>query len=194
VPEKFDQRSNIVGERQVILNIPNVRELLKPEHPHPVHELWEGILVVKSHIQSDGKGWVCHDCCQALHLKRLPKLALNNNLWIGETPHVLRVLTFVELLLVARHYPRCYVFKLYPREGGRGFNSRHLQRALAGNVTLYEVNTSAVANMLEGKLLPQTVTMLCSILAVTFIGTKSLPKDWLNRTFRVRREAVHDAL
>jgi len=65
---------------------------------------------------------------------------------------------------------------------------------MAGNVTLYEVNTSAVADMLEGKLLPQTVTTLCSVLAMTFIGTKSLPKDWLNRTFCVRREAVHEAL
>jgi len=165
-----------------------------PDKIHAAHQLWQGILVVSSHIGTDGTGWVCHQCTHALRLGRLPKLALNNDLWIGETPHVLRVLTFVELLLIARHYPRCYVFKLYPREGGRGFNPQHLQRAMAGNVTLYEVNTTAVADMLEGKLLPQTVTTLCAVLAITFIGTKTLPKDWLNRTFRMHREAVHEAL
>ena len=53
---------------------------------------------------------------------------------------------------------------------------------------------SAVADMLEGKLLPPTVTALCSVLAVTLISTKTLLKDWLNRTFCVQWEAVHDAL
>ena len=56
------------------------------------------------------------------------------------------------------------------------------------------MNTSAVADMLEGKLLPPTVTALCSVLAVTLISTKTLLKDWLNRTFCVQWEAVHDAL
>ena len=41
---------------------------------------------------------------------------------------------------------------------------------MAGNVTLYDVNTSAVASMLEGNLLPQGVASLSSIVAITFIG------------------------
>lgn len=191
---KFNNDPSVAGGKQDILNIPNARVLLKPSQSHPAHNLWNDILVVSSQIDTDGKGWVCDHCRQALQLGRLPKLALNNNLWIGETPHVLHILTFVELLLVAQHYPRCYVFKLYPREGGRGFNPRHLQRAMAGNVTLYKVNMAAMADMLEGRLLPQTVTALCSVLAITFIGTKTLPQDWLKWTFRVRQEAVHDAL
>jgi len=56
------------------------------------------------------------------------------------------------------------------------------------------MNTSAVASMLEGQLLPQGVGTLSSILAITFIGTRKLPSDWLSRTFRVRRQAVHEAL
>ncbi|KIO09005.1 hypothetical protein M404DRAFT_132011 [Pisolithus tinctorius Marx 270] len=48
--------------------------------------------------------------------------------------------------------------------------------------------------MLEGSLMPQHVTMLSSVLAITFIGTRLLPKNWLLRTFRVQWEAVHEAL
>ncbi|KIO00529.1 hypothetical protein M404DRAFT_29447 [Pisolithus tinctorius Marx 270] len=46
---------------------------------------------------------------------------------------------------------------------------------MASNVTLYKVNTTTIANMLEG-------------------STRTLPKNWLSHTFRVRREAVHEAL
>ncbi|KIO04742.1 hypothetical protein M404DRAFT_52669, partial [Pisolithus tinctorius Marx 270] len=125
---------------------------------------------------------------------QMPKYAQNNNLWIGEVPLALRKLNFMETLLVARHYPRCYVFKLYPREAVRSQNPRHLQRAMAGNVTLYEINVPAVVDMLEGRLIPQTVETLSSILAITLVGTKQLPTDWLTRTFRVRQDAVLEAL
>ena len=115
-------------------------------------------------------------------------------MWIGDPPLVLRRLTFTESLLIARHYARCYVFKLYPKDGSRGHKATHLQRGMAGNVMLYEVNTSAVASMLEGALLLQTVDTLSSIMAITFIGTCKLPTDCLSHTFKVRHEAVHDAL
>lgn len=65
---------------------------------------------------------------------------------------------------------------------------------MAGNVTLYKVNTSAIASMLEGALLPQSVNVLSSIVAITFIGMWKLPTDWLSRTFRVHRDVVHEAL
>ena len=48
-------------------------------------------------------------------------------MWLGDPPLVLRKLTFAEMLLIARHYPRCYVFKLYPKDGMRGSNPAHLQ-------------------------------------------------------------------
>ena len=115
-------------------------------------------------------------------------------MWLGEPPLVLRKLTFVETLLIARHYARCYVFKLYPKDGSRGYRPSHLQHTMAGNVMLYEVNTSAIASMLEGALLPQSVNVLSSIVAITFIGTRKLPTDLPSRTFRVRRDVVHEAL
>jgi hypothetical protein len=55
--------------------------------------------------------WICFECLKAL----LPKLVLVNNLWIGDVPSVLSVLTIPEQLLIACHFPRCYIFKLFPR-------------------------------------------------------------------------------
>ncbi|KIO09446.1 hypothetical protein M404DRAFT_21969 [Pisolithus tinctorius Marx 270] len=162
------------GDLFIIKDIPHVRRHLSPAMAHPAHQLWDGLLV---------------DCTH-----RLPKYAMNNNLWLGDIPFTLQNLSFVESLLIARHYPWCYVFKLYPRDGSRSQNPHHLQWAMAGNVTLYEINVPAIVDMLEGRLLPQTVEMLSSILAITMVGTKQLPKDWLSRTFRVHREVVQDAL
>ena len=150
--------------------------------------------MLKLHIDASGKGWVCNECRRALQAGKLPKLALNNNMWLGDPPLALRKLTFAETLLIARHYSRCYVFKLYPKDGTHGYNPAHLQRAMAGNVMLYKVNTSTIASMLEGSLLPQGVETLSSVLAITLIGTRKLPNDWLSQTFRVRRQAVHEAL
>lgn len=65
---------------------------------------------------------------------------------------------------------------------------------MAGNITLYDMNTDNVAKMIEGQFLPQPVTSLALVLAVTYIGTKNLPKDWLKSTFRVRRDVVFNAL
>ncbi|KAI5993857.1 hypothetical protein EDD15DRAFT_2166686 [Pisolithus albus] len=155
-----------------------------------------GILVVSEAIQGEGSeatGWVCNACFRALSADQLPKYALANNLWIGKTPHELAILTLPEQLLISRHYPHCYVVKLYPQDGHIS-NPDHLQRGMVGNVTLYDMNTDAILEMLEGQLLPQPAVQLSSVLAVTYIGTKELPKAWLKSTFRVRRRVVHEAL
>lgn len=165
-----------------------------PNTVHSAHDLWQGLNVLKANIDDRGKGWVCYECGRALRGGKLPKFTLNNNMWLGDLPLVLRKLTFAESLLIARHNTRCYVFKLYPKDRSRGFHPSHLQRAMAGNVTLYEVNTTAVASMLEGALLPQSVDTLSSIMAITFIGTHKLPTNWLSCMFKVHREAVYEAL
>ena len=51
---------------------------------------------------------------------------------------------------------------------------------MAGNITLYEVNTEGVAGMLEGKLSLQPVKTLSNIIAIMFIGKRSLPTNWLS--------------
>ena len=115
-------------------------------------------------------------------------------MWLGNPPLQLCKLTFAELLLIAQHYAQCYVFKLYPKENSKPYHPAHLQRAMAGNVTLYDVNMSAVVSMLEGALLPQSVNMLSNVVAITFIGTRRFPKNWLSHTFRVQHQAVYEAL
>ena len=49
--------------------------------------------------------WICFECLQALERHMMPKFALANNLWIGNTPSILSALTIPEQLLIARHYP-----------------------------------------------------------------------------------------
>ena len=100
-------------------------------------------------------------------------------MWLGDPPLALHKLTFVESLLIARHYTRCYVFKLYPKDGTRGYRASHLQRGMAGNVTLYKVNTSAITSMLEGALLPQSVNMLSSCNRSVFFFLSNLQLDYI---------------
>ena len=46
----------------------------------------------------------------------------------------------------------------------------------------------------QGKLMPRPPAILASLITVTFIAVGQIPKKWLHSVFRVRRQAVHDAL
>lgn len=182
------------GTEWQICNIPN-RQLLKSKYPHDKHVTHNGLLLVEGHVKGHGesaKAWFCVQCTNALTANRLPPLALANRMWIGEVPKELSDLTLPEQLLIAQHYPRCFVVKLYPKDGAR--DPSMLQSGMRGNVSSYENNIPDVAKMVEGDLLPQKPEILASVLAVAFIGSGPLPKAWLKSTFRVRREYVHRAL
>ena len=138
--------------------------------------------------------WMCFECIRPFERRTLPKLSLANNLWIGETPSVLTGLTIPEQLLIARHYPRCYIFKLYPRDVDSHIPLDQLYTGMAGNASLFELNTQEVVEMIKGQRMPSSVQSLASIIAITYVGSKFLPKDWLKKTFRVRREVVYEAL
>jgi hypothetical protein len=114
-------------------------------------------------------------------------------MWIGNVPFALEILTIPEQLLIAMHYPRCFVFKLFPKGGHTG-DPDALQRGMAGNVTTYELNTAQVVEMLQGNMMPRRPQILASVVAVAFIGLGKVPKNWLKSTFRVRRDAVLQAL
>jgi hypothetical protein len=58
---------------------------------------------------------------------------------------------------------------------------------MSGNVSLYHLNTDLIADMLGGHMMPHSGAVLASVLAITFIGSRKLPKEWLKSTFRVRR-------
>ena len=178
------------------MDIPNILHLLCPKMVHAAQDLWNNIALIPEFISREGSeasAWVCDSCNQALTSGCLLKLSLANNLWIGKVPHELAILTLPEQLLVLRHFPQCYVVKLYPRDGHVS-NTAHLQHGIIGNVTLYNMNMDAVSSMLEGQLLLHPAIQLSSVLVVTYIGLKKLPKSWLKATFRVRRCVVYEAL
>ncbi|KAF8520057.1 hypothetical protein JB92DRAFT_2611328, partial [Gautieria morchelliformis] len=135
----------------------------------------------------------CYDCTGALVKNKVPSLALANQMWNGCVPLQLQRLTIPEKMLVAFHYPHCFVFKLFPKNGSPG-DPDMLQRGLAGNVTTYTLNMPDIVHMLEGDLMPHPAQILASVMAVTFIGLGTVPKRWLSNTFHVRRVAVLEAL
>lgn len=95
-------------------------------------------------------------------------LSLANRMWIGPIPPELARLTVPEQILISLYHPRCYVYK--------------------------ELNMPDIIQMLEGKLMPRPTSILASMIAVSFIGPGRLPKTWLKKTFRVRRQAVLEAI
>lgn len=116
-------------------------------------------------------------------------------MWIGEVPWELRHLTIAEHLLIARVYPRVFVVKLFPKGRIRGgLNDDQLQNALRGNVTSFELNSDAIADMIGGHLMPQPPEVLASVLSITFVGPGTTPNPASLRLFRVRRHMVVEAL
>ncbi|EMD32190.1 hypothetical protein CERSUDRAFT_99591 [Gelatoporia subvermispora B] len=179
-------------------SLPNAERLI-PSTPHPAHTLFHGKLLEPRGVSTE-KGIetvnVCHECICVLRKTGTgpPKLSLANNLWIGQVPWQLQILTIPEQLLIALLYPRVYVFKLFPKNVGGGRNTETLQRAMRGNVSTYELDVEGIASMIQGHLMPHPPALLASILSVTFIGLGDLPRRWLKSTFRVRRQAIFDAL
>ena len=194
-----------VNVRSDGLSVVDVKTLpthrLTPSAPHPAHDTFhEGMLLEPSGVFTDSSGRervrICGSCQTELGKDRSlpPKFSLANNLWIGRVPWELKTLTFPEQLLIAHLYPRVFVFKLYPKSTGYAPAPATLQRGMRGNVSTYDLNVDAVTSMLDGKLMPRPLTILSSLISVTYIGVGKLPKNWLRSTFRVRREAVASAL
>lgn len=183
------------GERTWILSDPSVVEVLTVKNEDEKKGKMS-ILRELLQIEEGGVGcWMCNDCVRSLEQGTLPKLSLANNLWIGDVPYQLSVLTIPEQLLIARHYPRCYIFKLFPRDYDSHLPLDQLYAGMAGNASLFEINTQEVVEMLNGQWMPSPVATLSSIIAITFVGnSRRLPSDWLKKTFRVRRNVVYDAL
>jgi hypothetical protein len=51
-----------------------------------------------------------------------------------------------------------------------------------------------MVRMLEGQFMPSPVVTLASIIAITFVGSKTLPMVWLKKMFWMRRHVIHKAL
>jgi hypothetical protein len=107
------------GGLQLILDLKVVRELFVPVETHRAHMLHDGMLLVVECLREDAhglSGWICIECMRSLKSRRQPRLSLGNNMWIGNVPYQLQILTIPEQLLIALHHPRCFVFKLYPKD------------------------------------------------------------------------------
>ena len=174
---------------------------LTPLVPHPAHDKFHGGMLLEPRgvvlgPSGEEEVQVCGSCRTELGKDRVlpPKFSLANDLWIGQVPWELKKLTFPEQLLIAHLYPRVFVFKLYPKSIGYAHSAATLQRGMRGNVSTYDLNVNAVTAMLGGKLMPRPLTILSSLISVTYIGVGKLPKSWLQSTFRVRREVVATAL
>ena len=170
---------------------------LSPQQPHPKHTLFDGMLLQPEGLAQDDDNTVANVCDECVRDLRKPselppRFSLANNLWVGAVPTELSSLTFPEQLLIAHLYPRVYVFKLFPKSGGGATDG--LQRGMRGNVSTYELNVHAMTDMVEGKLMPRPLSVLSSLIAITYIGTNRVPKNWLHSTFRVRRHHVSRAL
>ena len=180
----------------MLLSEPSVVEVLTGSTSRPEVKDVEKV-VLRHLLQTDEGGiscWMCFDCIRALERHNLPKLSLANNLWVGEVPFELTGLSIPEQLLIARHYPRCYIFKLFPRDVDVHVPPDQLYAGMAGNASLFELNTQEVVEMLIGQRMPSPVWTLSSMITITFICGKKLPMDWLKKTFRVRCMVVYDAL
>ena len=171
-------------------DLPHSNRLI-PTHPHPCHDLFQGrLLEPKGVIEDSGTQTqvrVCGNCFSELREESAnetpPRLSLANNLWIGRIPWQLEVLTFPEQLLIALLYPCVYVFKLFPKDVNYRPDASTLQRGMRGTVSTYDLDMEGAASMIQGNLLPRSMTILPSIISVTFISRGELPKRWLQSTF-----------
>lgn len=183
-----------------LTELPNSERLI-PKSAHPAHVLIHGRLLVPTAVQvgtamSTTRVTACNACVIVLSdiQDHPPPLSLANGLWIGDIPWELKRLTFAEQMLIALYYPRVYVFKLFPRVTHAGLNPGTLQRAMGGSVSTYDLDVGGASAMIEGNLLPRKPRILARVLSITFVGTSVVPQAWLRSTFKVRRQAVHDAL
>jgi hypothetical protein len=180
--------------------LPNFHRLV-PHAPHDAHDLYFGCLLQPEGVQQgltqeQTQVTTCQTCRADLRnpSKDPPRLSLANNMWVGRVPWQLSSLTLPEQMLIALLFPRVYVFKLYPKILNHMPDQSSLQRAMRGTVSTYEMKTTGVADMVEGRLMPRPPAILASLISITFISKGQPTKNWLQNTFRVRRKAVARAL
>ncbi|KAJ3912479.1 hypothetical protein F5877DRAFT_84764 [Lentinula edodes] len=199
VPDEECRRgllSSSEAESMYPASIPN-SNLLKPAKMHPAHVLTMGMLLYYDTHTRKVPGYACRTCLQHLAAKvpKRPPLALANNLWIGEVPFELRILSLCERILISRFFAAAYIVKLYPKSrGARGLPKEMLTSAVRGNVSSYFLNTKDIISMIDPGYLPPRPAILAATIGVTFIGPNNIPLKFLPAYLHVRRNRVRDGL
>ena len=177
------------------------KNLLEPSVPHDAHALTHGILLYQSprSLFTDDAGHptanVCSSCVGDLRRGKTPSLSLANNMWIGDVPLELRILTLPEKILIARYFPAAYIVKLYPKKkGARSWSSSGMHSGVRGNVSTYRLNTNDITHMTDTQIMPPLPAILAATVGVTFVGPKNLPKKTMPGFLRVNRNRVQNAL
>ncbi|KAG1743672.1 uncharacterized protein EDB91DRAFT_1247163 [Suillus paluster] len=121
--------------------------------------------------------YICGSCLDDINANKTPMLSLANNLWVGEIPNELAMLTLPERVLVALSYPAAYIVKLYPkRRGALNWDAAGLNSGLRGNVSTYRLHTSGIAAMVEGDLLPPKPVILATTIGISIVGPNNFPE------------------
>lgn len=122
---------------------------------------------------------VCDACRKDLRNGKVPRLALARNLWLGSVPDVLKNLTFVEKILIARVRHTCAFVKVASG-----------MRKMKANIVAFESPVQKIYNIL-----PPPKEDIQEVLAILFTGPcKPTQKDLARTPFLVRRNAVIHAL
>jgi hypothetical protein len=171
------------------------RHRLTPSEPHAKHDIYDGMLLHPSGLSRGGLCDICCECLRALKADKVPKFALANGMWIGQTPHELQFLTLPERMLVAKFFPAAYIIKLYPKKkGARFWDKCQMYSGLRGNVSTYRLDQSQITSMIDGSAMPHTTDILAATIGITFVGPRNLPDRGLPDMFKVRRARVKKAL
>ncbi|RDB27295.1 ATP-dependent DNA helicase PIF1 [Hypsizygus marmoreus] len=189
------RETDVAGARLYDLDdIPSPHSLA-PAQPHPSHSLSRGMLLYEQAISNTNDTYICSECERKLLAGVRPPLSLSNNMWIGDTPHELSVLTLPERILIALYFPAAYIVKLFPKvEGAQFWDKATMHSGIQGNVSTYPLDHSEIASMIDGKTMPPPIAILSAVIGVTFIGRKNLPEKTLPDMFLVRRDRVLRAL
>ncbi|KAG8935210.1 hypothetical protein FRC01_005466 [Tulasnella sp. 417] len=188
--EVFEQETDWIGVHE----IPNANHLV-PVNPNPHWELTGAFGLHRPAIKKASNGeWgaLCQECRASLERDQLPWCALANNLWIGDVPFELAVLTWPEEILISLYFPTAFVYKLYPKS--KRFDPESLQMGYRGNVSTYPLDTSEIASFIGARTLPHKLELLASTIAVTFVGPRNCPERSMRGLFRVRRHRVLAAI
>lgn len=172
-------------------------EMLAPREPHPAHFICNGMLLHKDAIKKKGIIPLCNLCLQSLQQGIVPRLSLANDMWIGDIPFEMEILTLAERMLLARYFPVAYVIKLFPKKkGSTSWDKRGLNSALRMNVSTHPLPQDEICDIMDPQSneFPADPCILAATIAVTFVGPKGIPKTSLPKWLRVRRTKVLAAL